>query len=160
MAQGAVVASNWPTAVTVVVGLAITGWLNWYQMKANAAKTNSIAKEGVEIAKESKAMLNSHLDEYKRILDENSTRALDLNKQEFAAAMAKINSDNAARIALDKSEFEKRIAKLENMISVLRPQDTPVGPTIVPVQIVNPDPVPVVQTPESRLSEIRGEQPK
>ncbi len=98
-------------------------------------------------------MWNSRLDEFKQLFTENAQKTMEAQRKEFESTLAKMHADHDAKIAADRTEFDRRIAAMESLLKDQKLQT----PTIVPVEIVNQDPVPVVQTPEKRLEQIRGQ---
>ena len=125
--------------------------------RQNAALTQNKVDESNRKTDGLHDMWNSRLDEFKRLFAENTRATMDAQRKEFEASISKMHDDHEKKITADRTEFDRRIAAME---ATLKAQQAQPGPTIVPVQIVNPEPIPVVQTPEQRLSEIRGDSPK
>ncbi len=155
--------------MTPVAAPAVTSWLQLLGLIAvliymaygqsaarqNSALTQSKVDESNRKTDGLHEMWNSRLDEFKRLFSENTRATMEAQRKEFESSITKMHADHEAKVLADRTEFDRRIAAMESTIKAQ--QIHIAGPSIQPVQIVNPDPIPVVQTPEQRLSEIRGE---
>ncbi len=135
--------------MTPVAAPAVTSWLQLLGLIAvlvYMAYGQSVARQNATITQTKvegvHGMLNSHLDEYKRTISDQSARDLEAHKLAFDASLSKIREENRATALLLQTQIDKRIADLEGTIASQKA--TIAGPTIT-------------QTPEQRLSEIRGE---
>lgn len=172
------VAYNWPTAVVMVAGLIVAAIVpavaNYFilkmQIEAASAKTREKIEEGrVEAAKAVEVISDKVKDAtYKvgrlgEVLNEQGQRIDGRLTELLTASIAKSHAEGIIagtmaeqlRTSSPVPSPEQRIEEIKTAIQAVGLP--PVGPTIQPVQIVNPEPIPVVQTPEQRLSEIRGE---
>ena len=154
-------ASNWPsamvqivTAICAVIGAGLTTWVVIEQIRSKTI----LATQGRAIEATSKAISETnqkveyqslkvgHLGE---ILNEQGQRIDGRLTELLIASIAKAHAEGM--LAGTKDEQARA------------PDAKKMGPTITPIQpveIVNPAPIPVTQTPEQRLGEIRGDAPK
>ncbi len=145
--------TNWPAAFVAVVtllctlaGLVVNGWILLRQAelaRTSIATTKAVAETNVKV--DTTTLKVGQLGE---ILNEQGQRIDGRLTELLIASIAKAHAEGM--LAGTKDE--------QNRLPDQKKQGPSIQP-IIPVEIRNPEPIPVVQTPEKRLGEIRGDQP-
>ncbi len=147
------VITGWPAAAVAIVtllctlgGLIFNGWILLRQAelaRTSIATTKAVAETNAKV--DTTSLKVGHLGE---ILNEQGQRIDGRLTELLIASIAKAHAEGM--LAGTKDE-QSRVPDPKKQGPSIQP--------IIPVEIRNPEPIPVVQTPENRLEEIRGNQP-